>query len=197
MFNIRNVSYRPKCIVITVLLVLFAVFCSKNNSYTKKYYFKIPRRSQTAQLPRNVISRQVSREQQVSGEHSENHSRGPAHLKGPRKPHGKHRKKHGRHHSRHPKIKKQLSDIPESPSNIPTEAQALDGDGLCLPAVATDTTEGNVTSDSDTEMHELLPKLADLEPDSPRLASGFGALNEPEVSTKGTSTAGEDSETVM
>ena len=161
-------------------------------------------------MTRNVISRKVSREQQISGDESENKSRGVILLKPQHKPHHKHHKhgkhghKHGRHHhGKHKKVGKKLSDIPESPrppeiNTPPGDDNSSGADFLDLPPVGTDGADGDVTSDSDAESRGLLPKLSDIEPSSPQLAKDFGSLTEPTVSTQGGSATEEGvDETVM
>ena len=173
-------------------------------------------------MTRNVISRKVSREQQISGDESGSNSRDVIQLKSHHKPHHKHHKhgkhghKHGRHHhGKHKKVCKMLSDIPESPNppeintpsgndtspeiNTPSANDTSSGTDFRdhLP-VDTDGTDGDRTSDSDGETNDLLPRFSDIEPSSPQLAKDFGALNEPEVSTQGGSAAEEGiDETVM
>ena len=158
--------------------------------------FQNSRRSQSAQVPRHVMSRKIS--QQVSGDESEKIIPVPTHHHHHRghKSHDKHRKKHGhrhRHHGKHEKVKKQLSDIPESAasgSSPGTETPSgkytpAGSDAEDHPTVRTDGTDGDMTSDSDHETQDLLPKLADLEPDTPQLASNYGVLSsEPTVSTQ-------------
>ncbi|XP_028407728.1 probable Na(+)/H(+) antiporter nhx-9 [Dendronephthya gigantea] len=167
---------------------------------------RLRRRSQAQQMPRSVISRKVSREQQRDLEESGTHEQNVSthHKRHHRKPHHKHRK-HGRHHGKHQKVCKQLSDIPESPSSDhPPGADTPSGryspSGPDARGDNADGSDHDMKSASDAEREDLLPKLADLEPSSPRLDMNFGGLSEPSVSTQGSfSAAAEDGvdETVM
>lgn len=164
------------------------------------------RRSQAQQIPRSVISRKVSREQQGSLEESDKHERDVSthHKRHHRKPHHKHRK-HGHHHGKHQRVCKKLSDIPESPtSNNPPGTDTPSGRySPSEPNAESDNVDGsggNMKSASDAEREDLLPKLADLEPSSPRLDMNFGDLSEPTMSSLGNfSTAADEGvdETVM
>jgi hypothetical protein len=151
--------------------------------------FPNSRRSQTAPVQRNVMSRKISGDESGKDALDDTHHRHRSH-----KPHDKHRKKHahkhGHHHGKHTKVSKQLSDIPESPTSgsspgTPSGKYTPAGSDIeDHPPVRSDGTDGDRTSDSDTETQDLLPKLADLEPSTPQLASNFGLLSsEPTVST--------------
>ncbi|CAB3993302.1 probable Na(+) H(+) antiporter nhx-9 isoform X3 [Paramuricea clavata] len=170
---------------------------------------RMRRCAQTAQVPRNVISRKVSREQQISGDERDNNACSSTQFKVPHKPHHKRHKKHGHkhghHHGKHQKLGKKLSDIPESPpSSSPPGIDSPSGryspPGPDTSAAQTNGTDGgDTTSGSDNETQDMLPKLADLEPSSPQLAKDFSALHEPTVSMQSGSAAADEGidETVM